>query len=57
MIPFQKFSGCSICLGIFVKSTESIFDLPTPFRALDKYAEANTAATEFLERNHGIGGY
>ena len=31
----------------------ALHNIANSFRALDKYAEANTAATEFLERNRG----
>ena len=31
----------------------ALHNIANSFLSLDKYAEANTAATEFLERNHG----
>ena len=31
----------------------TLHDIANSFRALDKHPDANTAATEFLERNHG----
>jgi len=31
----------------------TLHDIANSFRALDKYPDANTAAAEFLERNHG----